>query len=434
MNELIDELGSEMYSWAVDLFPICRSLTGSGNRETLEYIKKVVPELKMHSVETGYKAFDWVVPNEWNVFGGYIEDLNGNRVVDFVNSNLHIMGYSEPIDKIISLDELQKHLYSIPSDPDAIPYKTSYYKKGWAFCLEHSKRVKLKDPEYRVKIDAELKDGVLDYADIVIQGKSNKEVLISTYFCHPSLANNELSGPVVVMAIARWLSKRSNFYTYRFVFVPETLGSIVYLSKNYIHLKENVIAGYVLSCVGDERNYSYLTTPDGNTYSDKIARNVYSSKNIKHKEYDFTFAGSDERQYCSPLVDLPIGSFMRTRYGDYPEYHTSLDDLSVITPNGLLGAFDIVTSAIEVIEYDCIYSATLHCEPFLSKYGLYPDGESHLSNSEDRILVLLIAYSNSKRSLLDISNILKVPVVVLHKLSKKLVKNNLLKLVDVKGV
>ncbi len=433
MNEFLDELGNEMYSWAVDLFPICRSLTGEGNRKTLKYIKNIIPELKLNSVNSGYKAFDWKVPDEWNIFGGYIEDLNGNRIIDFVNSNLHVMGYSEPVDEIISLDELQKHLYSIPSEPEVIPYKTSYFKKNWAFCLEHSKRTKLKDPEYRVKIDSVLKQGVLDYADIVIQGESDKEVLISTYICHPSLANNELSGPVVATAIARWVAKRSNYYTYRFVFVPETLGSIVYLSKNYKHLKEKVIAGYVLSCVGDERNYSYLTTPDGNTYSDKVARNVYESKNIQFREYDFTFAGSDERQYCSPMVDLPIGSFMRTRYGDYPEYHTSLDDLSVITPSGLVGTFDIVTSAIEVIEYDRVYSTTLHCEPFLSKYGLYPDGGSHLSNTEDRNIVLLIAYANSKRSLLDISNILKVPVVDLYKLAKILMKNNLVKLVDVKA-
>lgn len=265
----------------------------------------------------------------------------------------------------------------------------------------------------------------------MIPGKSNKEILISTYICHPSLANNELSGPIVTMAIARWVAKRDNYYTYRFVFVPETLGSIVYLSKNYQDLKENVIAGYVLSCVGDDRNYSYLTTPDGNTYSDKVAQYVYGLKKIDYKKYDFTFAGSDERQYCSPLIDLPIGSFMRTKYGDYPEYHTSLDDLSVITPSGLAGTFDVVTTAIEVIECDRIYCATMHCEAFLSKYGLYPDGESHLSNTEDRDMVLLLAYANSKRTLLEISNILKTSVVELHSKAKILVENNLLKLVDV---
>ena len=428
-------LGEEMHSWASDLFPICRSLTGQGNRDTLVYLKNIIPELEMYSVATGYQAFDWSVPNEWNIIGGYIEDVNGNKVIDFNDSNLHVMGYSEPVDRILELSELQEHLHSIPEMPSAIPYKTSYYKKSWGFCIEHSKRVKLKDENYRIKIESTLKPGKLDYADIVIPGKSKKEILISTYFCHPSMANNELSGPIVATAIARWLSKRKNYYTYRIVFVPETLGSIVYLSNNdcYKHLQENVIAGYVLSCVGDDRNYSYLTTPSGDTYSDKVAHNVYSTNNIDYKCYSALFSGSDERQYCSPLINLPIGSIMRTRYGDYPEYHTSLDDLSVVTPSGLFGAFDIVSQIIESIEYDQVYRCTIKGEPFLSKYGLYPSSSSHLSIGEDRDLVHILKYSDSERSLLDISNILQVPVPILHKKIEILLKNKLLEIKDIEA-
>jgi aminopeptidase-like protein len=384
----------------------------------------------MQFVETGYDAFDWTVPKEWNIRGGYIEDKNGNRILDFSDSNVHIMGYSTPIDKTVSLEDLQEHIFSIPELPDAIPYMTSYYKENWAFCMTDSMRQGLKDDQYHVKIDSTLEPGQLDYADLVIPGESSKEVLLSTYICHPSLANNELSGPVLATALARWLSSAPRRYTYRIVFVPETIGSIIYLSKHLEHLKKHVFAGYVLSCVGDDRSYSYMSTPSENTYTDLVAHNALNMLGIEYNHFSFLERGSDERQYCSPNVDLPVGSIMRTKYGDYPEYHTSLDDLNVISAEGLEGAFRVMSEIIGTIENNRTYKSVIPCEPFLSKHDLYPTGTSYLSNAENRDLVNLIAYSDGHRSLLDISDVIEAPVSYLHGLAEMLVEKKLMELVE----
>ena len=331
-------IGSEMYGWARDLFPVCRSLTGNGTRQTLAYLRDIVPEMTLHEVRSGTAAFDWIVPDEWNIAGGYIENEAGERVVDFADSNLHVVGYSQPVDGIFTLEELDPHLHSLPDRPDTVPYITSYYARNWGFCLTHNTRETMKAGRYRCVIDSTLGPGSLTYGEIFLPGTSSSEIFLSTYVCHPSMANNELSGPIVTIALARWLAgRRDRRYGIRIVFIPETIGSIVYLSRHLEHLKQHVIAGFNITCVGDDRAWSYLPSRRGDTLADRAALHVLGREHPDFVHYSYLDRGSDERQYCSPGVDLPVASVMRSKYGAYPEYHTSDDDLSVISPDPDIG-------------------------------------------------------------------------------------------------
>ena len=404
---MIKNIGQEMYDWAVDLFPINRSLSGDGVRQTLQYIKNIIPELEVNEVPSGAKCFDWTIPQEWNCNDGYIIDPDGNKICDFKINNLHIVGYSTPIDSEIELEELIEHLYYLEEQPTAIPYITSYYSPRWGFCLSFNEFQKLKKGTYKVKINSELKDGNLTYGEIKLKGESEKEIFLSTYVCHPSMANNELSGPVVTTALVNFIkSLKGRKYSYRIVFIPETIGSITYISRNIDDMKKNIIAGFNVTTIGDDRSYSYIPTRYGNTLSDKVSKHVL--QDIDYVEYSFLDRGSDERQYCSPGVDLPIATICRTKYGVYPEYHTSLDDLTVISPSGLYGGYEKIKKAIELLEKNNYYKVNVLCEPQLGKRGLYPTISTKASGKIVRTMMNFIAYADGNNDLIDIANIIGV--------------------------
>ena len=421
--------GNKIYSWAKDLFPLHRSITGEGLRKTLKYLKNKVPEMKIHSIKSGQKVFDWKVPKEWKILQGYISNTAGNKIIDYKNSNLHVVGYSTPVNKTVSFRELDKHLFSIPKLPSAIPYITSYHKKMWGFCLSENQRKKInKKKKYKVFIKSSHFNGELNYGEIYLKGKSKEEILFSTNVCHPSLANNELSGPVIALAVAKYLKKLKRNFSYRIVFVPETIGALVFLKKNQKNLKK-IKAGFVLSCLGDNRNYSLLHSRYADTYADKIAEFNFNYNKIKFKRYSYLLRGSDERQYCSPKFDLPVCSILRTKYGSYPEYHTSLDNLKLVRPIGLNNSFKIVKSLIEIIEKNKKFLVTKSGEPFLHKYNLKQ--ETIVNNAplkeETKNIIDILSYSDGKNDLLSISKILKKDFFKLSAISEKLLTLNLLK-------
>ena len=419
--------GDKMHKMAKVLWPIARSLTGDGVRETLAFIKQEISELNIESVPSGTTAFDWTVPKEWNITDAYIEDNYGNKVVDFSKNNLHVVGYSIPVDTWLTREELDKYLHSLPKQKNAIPYVTSYYQEQWGFCLTHKQRSKLPAGKYHAVIKSTLRDGELNYGEIILKGAEDKEILLSTYICHPSMGNNELSGPVVTTFLVKWLmSLKNRRFTYRIIFVPETIGSIVYLSKHIEHLKKNIIAGYVVTCIGDNNCYSYLPSRNGNTLSDIIAQHVLSHIEPEYKQYTWLDRGSDERQYCAPGVDLPIASIMRSKYGEYPEYHTSLDDLKFITSEGLNGGFLALKKSIKILEFNCYPKMIVICEPQLGKRGLYPNLSTKGQKTGVRAMMNLISYSDGEKSLLDISVIINIPFWELLPMVDDLVSHGLM--------
>lgn len=404
MNSKSQYLGNEMFSWVKDLFPICRSITGAGVRESLSYLQKLLPDLIIQSVPSGTKAFDWTVPDEWNIRDAYIADEDGNRVVDFKKHNLHVVGYSEPVDIWLTREELDVFLYSLPDQPDAIPYITTYYKRCWGFCLTHKQRLALPEGRYRAVIDSDLEPGVLNYGELILPGCEKSEVLLSTYVCHPSMANNELSGPVVTTALARWLNKLDNRrFTYRIVFLPETIGSIVYLSRHLDQMRQFIIAGFVITCVGDDRGYSYLPSRNGRTLSDRITEHVLKNYVANYMSFSFLERGSDERQYCSPGIELPVCSVSRTKYAEYPEYHTSLDDLSLVTATGLQGGFEVLQKCIQLIEANRFYRITTLCEPQLGKRGLYPLLSTKETKKIMKNMMNILAYADGSLDLIELA-------------------------------
>ncbi|SMF75517.1 DUF4910 domain-containing protein [Pseudobacteriovorax antillogorgiicola] len=420
-------IGNDIYELAKALWDVPRSITGDGVRRTLSTIKELCPELTTYEVPSGQKVFDWEVPLEWNIKDAYVEDPDGNRIVDFKQNNLHVMGYSTPIDTFVSLEELLLHTYTQEDRVNAIPYVTSYYEPKWGFCMSEVLKRSLKRGKYRVYIDASLEPGFLTYGEILLEGEEKEEVLISTYICHPSLGNNELSGPCLTAFLSRWLSNNVNRrYTYRIVFLPETIGSIAYLSRNVHHLKKYVIAGFNVTCVGDENAYSFLPSRLGNTYADKVAKNTLDHLVKEYRSYSYLDRGSDERQYCSPGVDLPVVSIMRSKYGEYPEYHTSDDNLEFITPKGLEGAFNAISSAIYTIENDHYPKYRVLCEPQLGKRGLYPNTGQKGKYSKAELLTHILAYSDGKHSILDISDILNVSFREVYENCQTLLESDLI--------
>jgi aminopeptidase-like protein len=419
-----------MYDLAVKLWPICRSLTGDGVRETLSIINEILP-LKIYEVPSGTKVYDWEVPDEWNIKAAYIYDDVGNKIIDFNDNNLHIVNGSIPIDEWFNLDELQKHLYSDEKIPNAIPYITSYYKRDWGFCLTHDQRKNLRAGKYHVVIDSELKAGNLTYGECILKGKTNKEVLISTYICHPSMANNELSGPVLITYLGKWLKELDREYTYRIIFIPETIGALVYMNYNEKQVKENTIAAINASCVGDDRCYSFISSRYGNTLSDKIARHILSNTDKNYNDYSFLERGSNERIFCAPGFDLPMVNITRSAFRKYPEYHTSLDNLDLISAEGLKGSFDVYTKFIMLIENNDYYMTMNYGEPRLKKRELYEVGDNNKKLTPyTQIIVDFLSYADGTNDVIDIANIIKVPAWELHSLIKILLDKGLIRSVE----
>jgi len=415
------------------LFPITRSLTGNGVKKTLKIIQEELPKLKIKKFKSGTKVFDWNIPEEWNVTDAYVIDKYNNRIIDFKKNNLHLVGYSIPIKKNITKKELFKNLYFLKNQPKAIPYITSYYKRRWGFCISYNeykildKRYSLND-KFKVVINSNLnKKGNLNYGELILKGKSKKEILISTYICHPSMANNELSGPIVSMGLINYFKNKKLNKTLRFVFIPETIGSISYLSKNLKYLKENVIGGYNLSCIGDERQHSCMFSKYQNSPSDEAVIEAYKLLKIKnYKVYPFLKRGSDERQYNSPGIDLKISSIFRTKYGEYPEYHTSLDNFNLVTLKGCVGGFNVARKSIEILLERIYPKCKIMCEPQMGKRGLYPTLSTKNENKLTRSYMDFLQYADGTNSLEKISNLIKLDLNSVKKIYSILLKNNLI--------
>jgi len=395
-----------MYEWCTDLFPITRSITGDGVRTTLSYIKNLLPDLKILEVTSGTQAFDWVIPNEWNVSQAYVLDQNGETFLDFRNNNLHLVGYSIPQNRIVEREELEMHLFSLETQPDAIPYVTSYYSPNWGFCLTQNHRDCLPPGPFSVCIESTLEPGVMNYGELLIKGDSEKEILLTTYVCHPSMANNELSGPAVLVKLAQEIQKlRNRKYSYRILFLVETIGSIYYISQNLELLKKNVEAGFVVTCVGDNRVHSYVPSRRGDTLTDRVAFHVMKRLSGEKKYYTWLDRGSDERQFNAPGIDLPVGSLMRSKYGEFPEYHTSLDDLNFISEDGLAGGFQALWSSVNILERNGFYKIKVLCEPQLGKRGFYPNTSIKSNFEIVKNRMNIISYLDGKVDLLEISNL-----------------------------
>jgi len=399
--------GENMIALAKELWPINRSLTGKGVRETLAILSRELHDLEIGFFETGEICSDWTIPMEWNVREAFIIDPSGNKICDWSVNNLHLVGYSMAVSQDMTLNELQNHLYSLENQPQAIPYVTSYYKENWGFSISHEARKKLVPGIYKVTIDTTLEPGKMDFGELFIQGESEREILFSTYICHPSMANNELSGPVLASELARFVGTLDAYYSYRFLFIPETIGSIAYISRNLSHLKQNLLAGFVLTCVGDERAYSYLPSRKGGTVADKAVLEILNKKKIAFVNYSWSDRGSDERQYCAPGVDLPVCSVMRSKYWEYIEYHTSLDLIgSVVTEAGLQGSFDFYQSVIEHLENLRFPRILTLGEPQLGRRGLYPNTSIKGAYSNVREMMDAISHMDGTASIEEISSII----------------------------
>lgn len=403
------------------LWPLCRSIMGDGYRESLKILQEVVPFEEL-SFETGYKAFDWAVPKEWNVREAYILGPDNKRYADFSKNNVHLLGYSIPFRGKLSRDDLDKHLHSLPEQPDAIPYLTSYYRERWGFCLAHRERETLPKGEYEVVVDTSLDSGRLVVGEVVVPGRRKEEVLFSTYLCHPSLANNELSGPLAMVELYKRVSAMKNReWTYRFVISAETIGTLCYLSRRGDHLKNYMRAGFQMTCLGDRGAFTYKKSKQQNSMADWAALRVL--KNRKHKVIEFDPAdGSDERQYCSPGFNLPLGSLMRTVYAQYPEYHTSLDDKSFIDFASLLETVDVYFEIVQLLEQNRVFASTnSKGEPQLGKRGLYPTlgGQKEIEN-EVRAIMWALSFCDGRHGILEIADRANLPLAAVQSAIEKL--------------
>ncbi len=425
--EITKGKGKKIYDLAGNLFPICRSITGQGVRNTLSILADYIGEqdgcgMEIQNVSSGTQVFDWTIPKEWVIHEAFIEDEEGRHIIDFKDHNLHVMGYSTPVDRWVELDELKDYIYTQPDQPEVIPYVTSYYKERFGFCMSEKQKSMLTPGRYHMYIDSELMDGNLTYGEIVIPGEREDEIFFSTYICHPSMANNECSGPALSAELIRYvrgMGKRR--YTYRFIFIPETIGSITYLSRNMESMKKHMIAGFNLSCVGDDRGYSMIESRNGDTLADRVLKNVLRETG-GYVVYPFLKRGSDERQYNAPGIDLPVVCFCRSKFGEYPEYHTSADNMELISPEGFQGSYEVMTQVIQALEYNACYQINVLCEPQLGKRGLYPTVSQKGGYGIVEAMTDFIAYADGKNDLVRISDKIGVSVKELRPIIEKLME------------
>jgi aminopeptidase-like protein len=398
--------GRAMHQLISELYPVCRSITGNGIRETLRAIGERIP-MTVHEVPTGTAVLDWTVPKEWNIKDGYVKNARGERVIDFRQSNLHVVSYSIPVRRPVPLDELKRHLFTLPEHPDWIPYRTSYYTEEWGFCLTHNRLQTLQDAEYEVCIDSTLEDGSLTYGEVYVEGETADEVLISTHACHPSMCNDNLSGVAVATFLAESVVTRPRRprYSYRFLFIPGTIGSITWLSRN-AHQIARIKHGLVASCLGDPGRFTYKKSRRGDTEIDRTVLNVLRHSGREHDVVDFFPYGYDERQYCSPGFNLPVGCLSRTPHGRYPEYHTSADNLDLVRAECLGESLSVYSKVIDILERNMTYLNTQpHGEPQLGRRGLYRTiGGTPNPDALQQALLWVLNLSDGHHSLLDISD------------------------------
>jgi len=409
--------------WAKDLFPLNRSLTGTGNLETLKYIKKNInSKLQIKKVLSGTKCFDWKIPKEWNVKSAILKCEDGNIIADFSRNNLELMGYSTPVKRWISYKNLQSHLFTIKDKPNAIPYVTSYYKKNWGFCLKYNEYKKLDNKKkYFVEIKSELKNGHMHYGEFYLKGKSKKEILICSYICHPSMANNELSGLLACTLLAALLKEGK--YSIRILLIPETIGAIYFINKNLNHLKKNLIAGFNLTCVGTEGPFTIISSINKNTYADVVSNRV-GDQYKKFRTLSFLKRGSNERQFGCQNLNLPFVTFCRKKFDEYKEYHTSLDSLKILKYNEIMKSTDFISKIIKEINENEIYLKNTNCEPFLTKYNLVPTFGTNQNRAETENY---LAYTNKNLDSKEIAKICGSKLKKLNIIIKKLLKNKIIR-------
>lgn len=419
-------IGDQMHKLMTELFPICRSITGKGVHQTLNILKKEIP-VSIHKIPTGTTVFDWEVPREWDINDAYVKNSHGEKIIDFANSNLHVLNYSIPVNKTVSLTELKQHLYTLPEHPDWIPYRTSYYKEDWGFCITNNQLQKLEEDMYDVHIDSTLKDGHLTYGEYYIAGELPEEVLISTRVCHPSMCNDNLSGICVATYLAKELRRKKLRYSYRFLFIPGTIGAITWLFINEPKLK-NIKHGLVVSLLGDAGGFTYKRSRIGNTEIDQVVESVLRAKTDKHKILNFSPYGDDERQFCSPGFNLPIGCLTRSSFGEYPEYHTSADNLKFVTPKALETSLKMLDNIIFTLETNKRYINTNpKCEVQLGKRGLYNlVGGENLDKKFQLALLWVLNFSDGNHSLLDISKESGIDFEIINLAAGKLFEQRLL--------
>lgn len=422
-----NEVGREMYQLMTELFPICRSITGNGVRETLNSIKKHIP-VTVHEVPSGTQVFDWTVPKEWNIIDAHVKNSKGEKIIDFKENNLHILNYSLPVKKKVSLGELKEHLFTQPEYPGWIPYRTSYYKENWGFCISHDQLLDLKEDEYEVFIDSSLGNGSLTYGEYYIKGEKTEEVLISAHVCHPSLCNDNLSGIVLAVFLAKHLIQKSLRYSYRFLFIPGTIGSITWLCMNESNVSK-IKHGLVAACLGDSGKFTYKKSRQGNAEIDRTVINVLRNSGNDFEIIDFIPFGYDERQYCSPGFNLAVGCLMKTPYGQYPEYHTSADNLDFVLPEYLADSFSIALAVFNILESNKKYiNLNPKCEPQLGKRGLYQmTGGQKDKKIKELALLWVLNLSDGNNTLLDISDRAGLEFAVIKDASDALFKHDLLK-------